>query len=352
MNTTMYICGHKKFPVPGDPVYKPIQLGAALHDDLGYIRDDSGDNISELNPFFSELTGMYWIWKNDHESDNTGICHYRRYFIDDAGRPLTGPDYERLLASCDVITSNFIDFGKSCRDAFIEAHNEHDLLIVEDALKKLYPEYADSYDRVFADDKNYFANLCCMSKDKFDAYCEWLFSILFEASEKIDLTGYDVYQTRAYGFYAERLLRVWIEGSGYNALPVKVGYMAEKTENVEFREAARVLIMQGRIEETMDLYNRFIKERPDVLLPASDITGNMRKIARILYLLKKEKDEGTKRLSSVSDDLEVLLSYFDRIAAAVKAKDKGSATTDMIKLIEDSKLSKEDLELIAKPIEY
>ena len=110
--------------------------------------------------------------------------------------------------------------------------------------------------------------------------------------------------------------------------------------------------MQGRIDEAMDLYSRFIKERPDVLLPASDITGNMRKIARILYLLKKEKNEGTKKLSLISDDLEVLLSYFDRIAAAVKAKDKGNATADMIKLIEESRLSKEDLELIAKPIEY
>ena len=279
---SIYVCGHKPFPVPSDPVYKRLQLGAALHDDLGYIRDDSGENISELNPYFSELTGMYWIWRNDRESDIKGLCHYRRYFIDENGRPLGKQDFEAFLEQGDVITSNMIMFDKSCRDAFIEAHNEHDLLIVEDALKKLYPEYADSYDRVFADDKNYFANLCCMKGSLFDAYSEWLFRILFEASERIDLTGYDAYQTRAYGFYAERLLRVWIEGLGLKAVPVRVGYTAEKSENTDLKSAVSLLIGQGKTGEAEELYKGVLKERPDMLLSASDIDGSLKKLAEII----------------------------------------------------------------------
>ena len=284
---SIYVCGHKPFPVPPDPIYKRLQLGAALHEDLGYIRDDSGDNISELNPFFSELTGMYWIWRNDHDSDIKGLCHYRRYFIDEEGNPLNRNAVESFLNKGDVITSNMICFDKSCKEAFIEAHNAHDLAIVEEALKHLYPSYGSYFDSVFEDDKNYFANLCCMKSELFDAYSGWLFSILFEASEKIDLTGYDAYQTRAYGFYAERLLRVWIEGSGLKAVPVRVGYTAEKSENTDLKSAVSFLIGQGKIKEAEEIYRRVLRERPDMLLPASDIDGSLVKLAEILKSIKE-----------------------------------------------------------------
>lgn len=55
--------------MPKDSMYLPMQVGASVKKadgktlDLGYTKDDTGDNISEKNPLFCELTGLYWAWK-------------------------------------------------------------------------------------------------------------------------------------------------------------------------------------------------------------------------------------------------------------------------------------------------
>ncbi|MBQ3973839.1 MAG: DUF4422 domain-containing protein, partial [Lachnospiraceae bacterium] len=70
------VASHKSYWMPEDPVYLPVQVGAAGKEDLGYVRDDSGDNISGKNVNYCELTGLYWAWKN-LEADYIGLAHYR-----------------------------------------------------------------------------------------------------------------------------------------------------------------------------------------------------------------------------------------------------------------------------------
>ena len=72
---------HKQAEVFKNNVYLPIHVGKALHKDvdLGFQGDDTGENISSLNPLYCELTAQYWGWKN-LDVEYIGLCHYRRYF--------------------------------------------------------------------------------------------------------------------------------------------------------------------------------------------------------------------------------------------------------------------------------
>ena len=65
--------------MPEDKMYIPVQVGSEGKADLGYQKDNEGENISEKNPYFCELTGLYWAWKNLN-ADYVGLVHYRRYF--------------------------------------------------------------------------------------------------------------------------------------------------------------------------------------------------------------------------------------------------------------------------------
>ena len=44
--------------------------------------DDEGDNISQKNKTYCELTAQYWAWKNE-DADYYGFFHYRRYLAFD-----------------------------------------------------------------------------------------------------------------------------------------------------------------------------------------------------------------------------------------------------------------------------
>ena len=84
MNNTdirIYCFYYKPSVVPiEDSLYKPIYAGKALITNPSkMIGDDTGDSISEKNRYYSELTGIYWVWKNTAHQI-TGSCHYRRYF--------------------------------------------------------------------------------------------------------------------------------------------------------------------------------------------------------------------------------------------------------------------------------
>ena len=79
MNIKIGIAYHRKCDsYPGNP-YFPIQVGSYFNtDDLEIQKDSVGDNISDQNPYCSEMSASYWLWKNV-KADFKGLFHYRRF---------------------------------------------------------------------------------------------------------------------------------------------------------------------------------------------------------------------------------------------------------------------------------
>ena len=64
--------------------------------------EHEGENIDNLNPWFCELTGLYWFWKNSKE-DIVGLEHYRRYFVNRRNQLLSEDEIRTILETNDII---------------------------------------------------------------------------------------------------------------------------------------------------------------------------------------------------------------------------------------------------------
>ena len=60
---TVGVATHKPYRMPSDSMYLPLHVGAALHPEVcpDMMGDDTGENISDRNGHYSELTGLYWL---------------------------------------------------------------------------------------------------------------------------------------------------------------------------------------------------------------------------------------------------------------------------------------------------
>ena len=150
-----------------------------------------------------------------------GLCHYQRYFAhkiksnslnDKQQSILKKQDYEQLLQQYDVILpKNVIIISKLYAVSMNMLINKRDLDEVENIIKQYYPSYIEAYEKVMNSRKLYIYNMFVMNKFMFDKYCTWLFDILFILEKRIDITSYDKYNARVFGFLSERLFNVWLE---------------------------------------------------------------------------------------------------------------------------------------------
>lgn len=214
VNLKVIVATHKPYRMPDDSAYLPLQVGAAGRPSFGFRCDDEGENISAKNPNWCELTGLYWAWKN-LQAEAVGLVHYRRHFKGAHGIA-TGDELNAALARADVILPKKRNyFIETTYSQYAHAHHAADLGVTRRILEERHPAYVKAFDAAMASTKGHRFNMFVMRRPVLDAYCVWLFDVLFELERRLDISTYTPYDARVFGFVSERLLDVWLETNGF-----------------------------------------------------------------------------------------------------------------------------------------
>lgn len=224
MRPTIYVAAHKAAEFPADPGYQPIHVGRALATaDLGIPGDDTGDNISRLNPSFCECTALYWMWKHA-TAEHVGLAHYRRFFAPRTRSTLVGgiavaasDDFGELAQGVDLVAPSALGFINMATQTQISVEQQyygsaigHDLFLARTAVEETAQDYLDAFDFTMRGCQIYPFNMFVGRAEVFREYAAWLFPILFKLERWIPHDTYGTYQRRVFGFIAERLFTVWV----------------------------------------------------------------------------------------------------------------------------------------------
>ena len=223
MTIKIIVATHKKYRMPSDDIYLPLHVGAEGKVDengnpldLGYQKDNVGDNISYLNPSFCELTGLYWAWKN-LSTDYIGLVHYRRYFAlrkrkDSWSSILSYSDIEPFLGKIKLfVPSKRKYYIETLYSHYAHTHYASHLDKTREIIAKKYPDYVHSFDCIVKQRHGYMFNMMIMEKALLNEYCAWLFDILFALKEQVDTSELSAFQGRCYGRVSEIIFNVWLD---------------------------------------------------------------------------------------------------------------------------------------------
>lgn len=249
----IFVTYKDKHKIIKSDIITPIQTGRAIADEKfeGMIGDDTGDNISAKNDLYAELTAQYWVWKHYEEvgdPEYVGFMHYRRHFVfNDEYHPKREADKLHLFGYStylfDSVDDSYLqDIGLEDGKINSLLNGGYDLICVKksnarylgcrngkedftrncfgsnsedydkcmDIVAKKFPEYKDSIIELNKGPYRYFYNMFIMSKNVFNDYSEFMFTILAELEKNIDTTYYSEKAKRVCGYMGEFLLSLYI----------------------------------------------------------------------------------------------------------------------------------------------
>lgn len=247
----LLICYHKKAQLFKDNILTPIHVGRANaekrldHDSENYkwlkknmVGDDTGDNISDLNDSYNEMTALYWAWKNYDKLGNpdyVGLMHYRRHFVLNEGKKIVyniqdfdpdtyfdiiGYSEEKMtefVEGCDFVTH--IGHVQNVYRHFIENQRKTDIDTVNEIVLEKYPEYKEIMEEYYSGDDSNFCNMNIFSRELFFKYCEWIFDILGEFEKRVDINEKRFFVSeRLTGLYMAKLMKD--ESLKYKIVPI------------------------------------------------------------------------------------------------------------------------------------
>ena len=259
MNKIKIFTIHHKKDV-GLPVFikyfTPIQVGAEVSQfDLGILKDNIGQNISNKNKNYAELTANYSLFRND-DFEYIGFMHYRRIFTNQnlyfyltknklifLFRKLSGYFFKKNLSlrqdhSFNISKISFLNIKSELllkfvnnkidknidvvlplkhhfayinfKEQFCLNHSRIHFELFNDIIIQNYPRLARFVTKVNNSNYMYPYNMFIMKKVHSDEYHEMLFDVLFKLEKLIDINLFKNYQSRIFGFLAERFFNYYI----------------------------------------------------------------------------------------------------------------------------------------------
>ena len=222
---------------------EPIQVGCANGGvDLGICRDDTGDNISEKNGGYCELTAQYWVWRNylpSHpELEYVGFCHYRRFMDFWKKKEPAEPSFFNYIYMEDGVFESTV-FNRYTEKNIIAAIPQGTDIVLPEAyydereLATILNLYKVSYGGVGVEEcieviKEYYANMTTdflaaiknrsayhcltflMRREVFIRYAKWMFSFLSKVEQLIQVKSYYTPTGRLEGYLGELFFNMWL----------------------------------------------------------------------------------------------------------------------------------------------
>lgn len=236
MSIKILVTYHDQHPILRSDILMPIQTGAAVAPLLfdGMLRDDDGENISNRNDKFSELSAMYWAWKNYDKigtPDYIGFMHYRRQFVFDERLALP---YPKWISSFYFVSSLNIAKAYFSDESIKKTIQEYDYLIPKyhvtptknireeydkhipgshveifdtfiQICREIIPDWEEEICQIETGNIVSVCNMFVMKKQLFFDYCDFAFPILFELEKRINADNYTENGKRFLGYMAEKL---------------------------------------------------------------------------------------------------------------------------------------------------
>lgn len=332
MSTEIYTLTHKPFTPPTDPIYVPLSVFC-----------DDKENIADKNCYYSELTGCYYAWKNS-QADIIGICHYRRYLLNDEGRFYNEKEIQNTLREYDLITTKVLTLNFPYEYGFSKNHKPYYLKELKSLLFEKYPEEYKVYKRLVSGVNTLFGNMLICKRELFCDYHSWLFSILFDLEKRIIIDEPDSYHRRIFGFISEFLLYVYVEMKNLSCKHSMVGMVGEKTEVREIKERLWEYFKTGDYFGAKDYFLEQHKKRPDILMEASDIGWELHYCMEAISICEYEADEGIavflNKITTFDEMIKYLRNLNNRVRKNEDTKGYSNAAVFVAKTLIDAESSR------------
>lgn len=231
---------NRKSQMVENDIFQHIVAGAVYNKGkIDILADNTGDNISEKNKSYCELTTQYWAWKNV-DADYYGFFHYRRYLsfndkqikegdwgtieypflteeaVNELG--LNEKKIEQKVKNYDFLIAKHIntkvmDGAKSIYDHYSRGYELHieDYDLMLKIIDEKYP-FLTECAKKYTKGKNFYpCNMFIMKKDLFNEFCEIMFGILEEFEKRADMSKYSREAYRVTGHLGERITGIFYE---------------------------------------------------------------------------------------------------------------------------------------------